>query len=142
MTENTHNVLIYRMKNEQIEVFVLPQTEGFGVPQHSISARFSENSPRPIIELDPIENADGSFQKTIAVEADWHEIPSLRALIREDYEVAKDKLKTRLREFLPVHEGGAYLAMKEAAKKAAPDQYQILKELKDILLEKNAIKYI
>jgi hypothetical protein len=142
MTENTHNVLIYRMKNEHLEVFVLPQTAGFGVPQHDISAHFSENSPRPIIELEPIENEDGSFQKSIAVEADWHEIPSLRALIREDYEVAKDKLKHRLREFLPAHEGGAYMVMKEAAKKAAPDQYQLLKELKDILLEKNAVKYI
>ena len=142
MPESTvHDVLIYRVKNNGLEVFMvnLPEFEGLQMPTGSLLPDGKKLPGYPVLHLEPFETEDGEMRQAIAVEADWHQIPSLRALIREDFEVAKDKLKTRLSGFLPRMELGGYVAVKEAFKKAAPAQYAFLKELKDIVLEKNSV---
>ena len=138
-SENIHDLVIYRVNGNGLEVFLLPETAGLAMPKHEISPGSDAFSGKNFIRLDPIEAADGTTHQAIAVEADWHEIPSLRALIHEDYRVAKGKLKEKIKEFLPSSEQGAYIAVKDAFKKVAPEQYQFLKELKDILLEKNSV---
>ncbi len=137
--EISHDLLIYRVKNNGLEVFMFPETTGLAMPKHVISPGSDAFSGVNFIHLDPIEAADGTTHQAIAVEADWHQIPSLRALIHEDYRVAKGKLKGRILEVLPTSEQGVYVTVKDAFKKVAPEQYQFLKELKDILLEKNSV---
>lgn len=136
-----HDVLIYRVKNSGLEVFMVnhPELDGLQMPKGSVFSEEKELSGCPVLHLEPFEMDGGEMRKAIAVEADWHQIPSLRALIREDFEVAKDKLKSRLFGFLPSMELGGYVAVKEAFKKVAPEQYAFLKELKDIVLEKNSV---
>ena len=46
----------------------------------------------------------------------------------------------QLKEKLEGMENGAFFVVKEAFKKVLPHQYKFLKELKDVLLDRNSIK--
>lgn len=132
------DVLIYRVRESGLEVFLVNQ-ESDG----SLTAPYTDNSApnrltsQHCIELDPVANAEGGTRKAIAIEADWHEIPSLRALVYEDYRVVKEKARQHLKEFADDFEKGTYVAVKEAFKRVLPEQYAFLKELKDIIADKN-----
>ncbi len=141
------DVLIYRVRETGLEVFLIhpEQQEGEAAPSLSAPSTMdysSEYLSVHCIELDPVTDANGDARNAIAIEADWHEIPSLRALIYEDYRVAKEKAKLHLKNFVPALEQGAYVAVKEAFKRVLPEQYAFLKELKDIVADKNQTKYI
>ena len=90
-----------------------------------------------MIELDTIADENGDQVRTIAVEADWHDIPSVRGLIKHDVKFVKTKIK----EAIPSLEKGkgTYFCVKEAFKKVMPNEYKALKELKDILLDRNSV---
>lgn len=146
MQANEHvDVIIYRVRDNGLEVFLVNDNDGADPNGHWMTPSTPDNQPNSLllaancIELDPIE---GSTRKAIAIEADWHELPSLRALLYEDYRVAKQKAKQKIRNILPFMEKGSFVAVKEAFKKMMPEQYAYLKELKDILLEKNSTKYV
>ena len=66
------------------------------------------------------------------MECDWHEIPSLKSMIYEDAMEMKNKVKEM--------EKGTFFVVKEAVKKVLPHQYEFLKELKDILTDRNSLK--
>ena len=138
------DVIIYRVRESGLEVFLVNQD--LSNPEQLSAPTADESSPERLansyIELDPVADSNGEFRKAIAIEADWHEIPSLRALMYEDYRVAKEKAKQHIKSFLPDIEKGTYVAVKEAFKRVMPQQYAFLKELKDILSDKNQTKYI
>lgn len=136
------DVIIYRVRESGLEVFLVDQ-ENDG----SLSAPFAnETAPERLtahyIELDPVADANGETRKAIAIEADWHEIPSLRALVYEDFRVAKEKARLHLKHFADDFEKGTYVAVKEAFKRVLPEQYAFLKELKEIIADKNQAKSI
>ena len=85
------------------------------------------------IELDPV-NKDGEEFQAYAVEGDWHDIPSLKGLIKEDIKMVTDKV------FDELEKHGTYFAVKDAFKKVLPQQYTFLKELREIITEKNSVK--
>ena len=58
------------------------------------------------------------------------------------YRVAKEKANLHIKSLLPDLDKGTFFAVKEALKRVMPEQYAYLKELKDILLEKNSTKYL
>jgi predicted NUDIX family NTP pyrophosphohydrolase len=82
--------------------------------------------------LDPIKKADGKEEEAVAMECDWHEIPSLKSMIYEDAMEMKNKVKEM--------EKGTFFVVKEAFKKVLPHQYEFLKELKDVLTDRNSLK--
>ena len=90
------------------------------------------------IELDPIRNSNGELMKVVAIEGDYHDIPSIRALIKSDVH----KVKGKIVEIIPELENGAYVAVKEAFKKVLPSEYAVLKELKDIIFDRNLVRNI
>ena len=90
-----------------------------------------------MIELEPI-NKDGVSDKVLAIEGDWHEIPSIRAMIKDDVRIVANHVIQKLPEI----EEGTYYTVKEAFKKVLPEEYASLKELKDILIDRNQAKYI
>lgn len=144
-TNEQVDVIIYRVGEKGLEVFLVNPTTEQDTENQWKTPTAGENTPERVancIELDPITNANGEARKAIAIEADWHEIPSLRALIYEDYRVAKEKAKQHIRNLLPDLDKGAFFAVKEALKRVMPEQYAYLKELKDILAEKNSTKYL
>jgi hypothetical protein len=140
------DVIIYRLRETGLEVFLVNDAAAADLADAGWTTPCAgADSPERLlncIELDPVTDANGEARKAIAIEADWHEIPSLRALMYEDYRVAKEKAKQRIRNLVPEMEKGAFFAVKEAFKRILPEQYAFLKELKDILVEKNSTKYI
>jgi len=130
-------IIIYRVNKKGLEVFLLKaEDEGddkWHIPEAIVKQRKS-NRFDEIIELEPIENMQGDMQPVVAMEADWHEIPSVRAIIKEDVRIVKDTIKTL--------EKGSYVAVKECIKNLMPDEYAMVKELKDILIDRNQAKYI
>ncbi len=145
MANEQVDVIIYRMRDTGLEVFMVnkcaagadeAQWEATETLQY-LPANFTN-----CIELEPVTLENGESRKAIAIEADWHEIPSLRALIYEDYRVAKEKAKQRIKSLVPSMENGAFVAVKEAFKRSLPAQYAYLKELKDVLQDKEQTKYI
>lgn len=143
------DVIIYRVGEHGLEVFLVQDNPSELPPVEQMWKTPSAENNTPdkfrdtnCIELDPVTNAAGEARKAIAIEADWHEIPSLRALMYEDYRVAKEKAKQKIKNFFPEMEKGAFFAVKEAFKRVLPEQYAFLKELKDIIVEKNTTKYL
>ncbi len=141
------DIIIYRVREHGLEVFLVNDAPAEAIdPMLSPVAGEapSEQAKQRNIGCIELENAtcpDGITRKTIAVEADWHEIPSLRALMYEDYRVAKEKAKQHIHDlFHP--DKGAFFVVKEAVKRVMPHQYTLLKELKEVLVEKNSTKYI
>ncbi len=90
-----------------------------------------------MIELDPVKR-DGETHQAYAVdadmEADWQEIPSLKSLIQKDVQSVADKV------FGELEKHGTYFAIKDAFKKVLPTQYAFLKELKEVITEKNSVR--
>ena len=135
-------VIIYRVNKKGLEIFLeldeSEKTPKYKVPTAMLKYPSIDKFQDDIIELDPIQNKDGSMQKVCAVEADWHEIPSVRSIIKKDIKLVKSAVKNTL----PGFEGCGYVEIKDTLKKIMPHEYAALKELKDVLLEKNQLKYI
>jgi hypothetical protein len=130
------NLIIYRFRERGLEIFLVnsPESEEWVIPQQqSENAESLRADTDRFIELDPIEPENGAKEEAYAVEGEWHDIPSLKSMLYEDAVHLKDKLKTEMDQ-------GAFVAFKEAFKKVMPHQYAFLKELKDILTDRNSIK--
>ena len=129
------NLIIYRIREKGLEVFLVnddeKNTEQWGIPQGKL------NDPQPLecvdcdamFELDAIEKGDGQAEQALAVEGDWHDIPSLKGILLEDVNRIKEKM-----------ERGTFFAVKEAVKKVMPHQYAFIKELKDIITDRNSVQ--
>ncbi|HRI60251.1 MAG TPA: hypothetical protein PK228_11025, partial [Saprospiraceae bacterium] len=142
-TNEQVDVIIYRVGEKGLEVFLVNPTDEQNPEDQWKTPTATDGAPDRLancIQLDPVTGANGESRKAVAIEADWHEIPSLRALIYEDYRVAKEKAKQHIKNLLPDVDKGTFFAVKEALKRVMPEQYAYLKELKDIVLEKNSTK--
>ena len=135
----TANLIIYRFREKGLEnILVNPDEAGekWDLPQGAVdddkSRTFIEEDR--LIELDPVAQDGGDLENAVAVEGDWHEIPSLKSMLSEDAQYLKDKIKNV--------EKGTYFALKEVVKKVLPHQYEFIKELKDILVDRNSVKDI
>ena len=135
-------VIIYRINKKGLEVFLeldeSEKTPKYKVPQALLKYPSAANIQDKMIELDPIQNKDGSVEQICALEADWHEIPSVKAIIKQDIRIVKSAVKNTI----PNLDNCGYVEIKDIFKKVLPHEYAALKELKDVLLEKNQSKYI
>lgn len=133
--------VIYRFAEKGLEVFMYKDHHS---PEDTLSQRTVRTIDSPIkrdddlIELEQKIGRGGNPVKVIALEADWHDLPSLKDKIEGDVNIVKSKIKELSTDF----EKGTYLGIKEAFKKVMPDEYALLKELKDILLDRNSVKNI
>ena len=131
------DVIIYRVREGGLEVFLVDQESDGSLSSPFANDTAQDRSIANCIELDPVADANGDTRKAIAIEADWHEIPSLRALVYEDFRVAKEKARLHIKHMVVDFEKGTYVTVKEAFKRVLPQQYAFLKELKDIIADKN-----
>ena len=141
------NLVIYRIREKGLEVFLVnpseenQATEEWTLPQGKIndgSKAVALLQKDQTFELDPVENIEGEAENAIAVEGDWHDIPSLKSLIKEDAHFMKNTIKQMIPD---LEQRGSYFAIKEAFKKVLPNQYEFLKELKDIIRDKNSSNF-
>jgi hypothetical protein len=128
-------LLIYRVHEKGLEVFMLnEEDEKWTMPEGWLDGEVEHNE---MIELDPIQEEDGKVKRAVAIEGDWHDIPSIRNLLKRDVSKVKDKLKS----LLP-GKSGAFVAVKDTADKVVPGDDQLINELEEIISEKNSTKYI
>ncbi len=134
---NKIRLIVYRIHEKGVEVLIpkaTPPLENWmlyqGVP---IQADQIEQLPG-LIEVNTIQD-DGSEIRTIAIEADWHDIPRIRSLIKNDVYYVKDKIST----LVPELDQGGYVAVKKLVKKLMPNEYAVLKEIKDIICDRNLL---
>ena len=133
------NVIIYRIREKGLEVFLVNEQDGqeqWTIPQGTLAKAIEEGN---FIELDPVEQEDGIFEQAYAVEGDWHDIPSMKSILKHDVSFMKKTLKKMVPD---VMSKGTFFAVKEAFKKVLPHQYKMLKELKDVLIDRNLTKYM
>ena len=134
------NLIIYRIKEKGLEIFLINQDkenqENWDIPQGKLleekPLQFIEEER--MIELDPVKQEDGQTEQAVAVEGDWHDIPSLKGILYQDMLEMKDKVKEM--------EKGSFFVLKEAFKRVLPHQYEFLKELKDIISDRNSVRNI
>ena len=126
-------IFLVKTEDEEMQSQLVEISEQFLT---EIPLRFSNNTQ--IIELDPIEDDQTGNIRAIAIEGDWHDIPSLRALLKDDLHFMKKKIK----KYIPNIDTGSFISFKEVVKKAVKSEYQLLKELKDVLTDRNTINNI
>ena len=135
---DTTRLIVYRCHQKGLEILLINNDmdndpDIWGLPDLSIDKQISAN----IIQLEETFDKEGKSINTIAIEGDYHDIPSIRGIIKHDVKLVKSKIKS----LVPNLEHGTYFTIKEAFKKVLPNEYQALKELKDIILDKNLSTY-
>src|SRR3990170_7180241 len=139
---DTVRVIVYRFHEKGLEIFLVNSDldeENWRIPFADI-AKYPEGSveiSNRFIALDSNELGEGSSVMTCAIEGDYHDIPSIRKLLKEDIKLVSSKIDMMDKIAL---EKGTFFAIKEAFKKVMPNEYKALQELKDILLHRNIVK--
>jgi hypothetical protein len=134
-------IIIYRFHEKGLEIFLIPNDLENDKDVWKIPEGFGEQLEKwkdKIIDLDESPNVDGKRVRNLAIEGDWHDIPSIRGMIKYDIKLVKSVVK----ENLPGSERGAFVAVKEAFKKVLPHEYKAIKELKDVLFDRNSVTNI
>ncbi len=130
------SLIIYRFRERGLEIFLTNDSEDsthWSIPEGELrDDKTTKIQQDRMIELDPVQQENGLTEEALAVEGDWHDIPSLKAMLYQDAMQLKEQLK--------MIDKGAFVAVKEAVKKVLPHQYKFLKELKEILVDRNSIK--
>jgi hypothetical protein len=135
-------VIIYRFHEKGLEIFLInndmdKDQDIWKIPE-GLSQSIREKGKVNVIDLDSTEDEHGRTIRTVAIEGDWHDIPSIRGMLKHDVKLVKSIVK----ENLPGSEKGAYFAVKEAFKKVMPQEYKALKELREILFDRNSVTNI
>ena len=135
-------VIIYRFHEKGLEIFLINNEmenddDIWKLPE-GLSHTLSKDLKLNVIDLDSVEDDNGQKIRTLAIEGDWHDIPSIRGMLKHDIKLFKSIVK----ENLPGSEKGAYFAVKEAFKKVLPHEYKALKELREILFDRNSVTNI
>ncbi len=121
----TASLIIYRFRERGLEVFMTRQSDEWGLPGGDVDLE----SGQEMIELEP--NADQ--ESAVAVEGDWHEIPSLKQMLFEE----SGELAERLKDM----EQGAFVSIKEALKhRLSAGQVEFLRELRDVITDRNSVR--
>lgn len=135
-------VVVYRFHEKGLEIFLMNSDiendpDIWRLPEGSVSKEeFLKQCES--ISLDPVVDRKGNRIHTMAIEGEWHDMPSLRGMLKHDVKLMKSTIK----EVVPSVEKGGFFGFKEAVKKLMPEEYAALKELKDVLVDRNTTKYI
>jgi len=133
-------VVVYRFHEKGLEFFLVnpdldQDPDAWKIPDgqmHGDISQFSHNG----IMLDHSNSDDQPAARTIAIEGDWHDIPSIRGIIKHDVKRVKRKIK----QVVPAtSDKGAFVSFKDTVKKVMPEEYAVLKEIKDIIVDRNSI---
>ena len=135
-------VIIYRFHEKGLEIFLInnemeKDSDIWKLPE-GLSNTLRNDGKLSVIDLESVVDDKGQKIKTLAIEGDWHDIPSIRGMLKHDIKLFKSIVK----ENLPGSEKGAYFAFKEAFKKVLPHEFKAMKELREILFDRNSVTNI
>lgn len=132
-------LIVYRMHEKGIEIFLVnTRLAGDEDAWRFPLAKSEIPAGMELIELDPVEDDQGKTCNAVAMKGDWHDIPSIRKIIKHDVHNITYKIKEVGSEL----EQGKFVILKDAFKRVLPEEYKMLKELKDVLTEKNIVTNI
>lgn len=126
-------LIVYRVNAKGLEILLMNDTmqndpEVWGIPQYKINGDLEQ-----MIWLENSKDGHGNAVRSVAIEGDWHDIPSIRGIIKHDIKLVESTIKS----IIPQLEKGTYFTIKDAFRKVLPEEYKALKELKDIILDRN-----
>jgi hypothetical protein len=127
-------LVVYRCHEKGLEVFLVNTEfdDTWRIPFEEIAKYSEDQLNEKVIDLGILESEDGTLVRTLAVEGDYHDIPSIRKLISADIDLVTSKAKYAL-------DKGAFFAIKETLKKVIPNEYKVLHDLKDIIVARNSL---
>lgn len=130
-------LIVYRCHEKGLEVFLVNTEfdDTWRIPFEEIAKYSDEDLTDHIIDLGIMEAEDGTKMRTLAIEGDYHDIPSIRKLITADLDLMASKAKYAL-------DRGAFFAIKETLKKVMPNEYKVIHDLKDIIIARNSLMNI
>jgi len=134
-------VIIYRMAEKGLEILLIkdegdPKGHKWSLPNGFVQP---EEIQEDFIQLDePAAGDTDTDVQTVALEKDEKDLPSLRSLLLNDVHYVTKRLK----DYLVEYDEATYVSIKEAVKRVLPDEYAKLKELKDIIADKNSVENI
>lgn len=136
-------LVVYRFHEKSLEIFLVNtgfEEEHWRIPFEEIAKYSIEETPDGpnIITLEARDEADGPVTLNYAIEGDYHDIPSIRKLVKEDVKLLSGKFDKIAGEL----ENGSFHTLKEAFKKVMPNEYKVLHDLKDIILSRQMLKNI
>ncbi|MEM6769722.1 MAG: hypothetical protein AAF597_03970, partial [Bacteroidota bacterium] len=119
------SLIIYRFQERGLEVFLTKQSDEWGLPDGEVAFPADQDT----IELEPGQDRE----EAVAVEGDWHEIPSLKQMLYNESTEFAEKIKTL--------EQGTFVSIKEALKAhLSPNKVQFLRELRDVITDRNSVR--
>lgn len=133
-------VVIYRMAEKGLEILLIkdegdPKGQTWSLPNGFVQPSTMKEE---MIQLEEPLQDSPEYSKTIAIEKEEKDLPSLRAMLMNDVKYVHQRLKDYMTEFDEAH----YVSIKDAVKRVLPHEYAKLKELKDILSDKNSVENI
>ena len=134
-------LVVYRFHEKGLEIFLVNSDlkndpDVWKLPNCDTEKIDHKLQNEEFIEIDIDGNTPA--KKLIAVEGDWHTMPSIRGLVKHDVKIVKSMVK----DALPGIDKGAFFAVKEVVKKLLPEEYAAIRELKDVLVDRNSVKNI
>lgn len=128
--------IIYRFRDRGLEIFLLEGDDpaSFTLPHEDKVSTLPDKFKQQATLISDELNESGEKRETWALELEEQDIPSLKALLFEDAKHISEKIISG--------ESGTYLKVKDALKKVMPHQYRWIKELKDVLLDRNSVRDI
>jgi len=130
-------LVVYRCHETGLEIFLVNTDfdDTWRIPFEKIAKYNEDGLQKHVIDLGAIEDEDGKMVQTYAIEGDYHDIPSIRKLVKGDFDLVTSKVKY-------IMDKGAFFAIKETFKKVLPNEYNALHELKEILSARNLLSNI
>ena len=122
-------LIIYRFRERGLEIFLMEgeDVNELTLPKEQKITSLPEKFTAQATLISNDENTE-----TWALEMEEEDIPSLKGLLYEDAKNLSGKLIS--------YETGTYIRVKDALKKVMPQQYKWIKELKDVLLDRNSVR--
>ena len=133
------HLVIYRVRERGLEVFVRDaDANTLELPAHASSPVSEEQLLRTHGGIELEEGVDLEVHnRGLAIEGDYHDIPSLKGLLLDDAR----RLKRSLTDS-PTLDGGRFVGLRVLAKRLLPEQYRMVKELRDIIVDRNSTTYL
>jgi hypothetical protein len=108
-------VVIYRFHEKGLEIFLIQNDmekdpDVWKIPEGALIAL---QKSLKTIDLEEVVLEDGRMVKTLAIEGDWHDIPSIRGMLKHDVKLVKSIVK----ENLPGLRKVVFLLLKKHSKK-------------------------
>lgn len=136
-------VIIYRFHEKGLEIFLIENkmSEDPGVwkiPHGSLPVNRNGDIHDEMIQLDPVRDEDGNLTEIYGIEGDWHDIPSIRGMIKHDIKRVRSKVKS----VLPDLEKGSFFSLNDASMHVLPFEQPAILELREVLADRNSVRNI